>query len=96
MDFLTHTTALAALAVVLVQQILKLKVVPVKIANDHPVPVLIGLSALASAIVVWTNRLVTPVAWTDWLLLGTTIAVVAAIVYNMIIKNWSALRSMEG
>lgn len=96
MDFFVHSTALASLAVVAVQQILKLKFIPWGFVNRHPVPGLILLSAAASAIVVWTNRLATPVAWTDWLLLGATIAVVAAIVYNNTLKNWGALRAMEG
>lgn len=96
MDYFTHVTALAALAVVALQQILKLKAIPIAFVNKHPVPSLIILSAIASAIIVWTNQIGEPRGWTGWLLLGATITVVAAIVYNSTIRNWAALRAMEG
>lgn len=94
MDFFTHVTMLTALAVVAVQQLLKLKFIPVAFANRYPVPTLIVLSIAGAIIVSWQT--VWPTAWTGWVLLVSTIAVVAAAVYNFIIKNWTQLRSMEG
>lgn len=94
--FFTHTVALAALAVVAVQQILKLKVIPIAFANRYPVPTLILLSIGSSVFVVWRSVVAVPVAWTDWLLLIATTAVVAAITYNNTIRNWAQLRSLEG
>lgn len=96
MEYFTHAAVLAGLAVMLVQQILKLKAIPVQIANKYPVPTLIVLSIVAAAIAVWTNNVAQPHSWTFWVQLVATIAVVAAITYNMTIKNWSELRSMEG
>ncbi len=93
---ISHITALAALAVVAIQQILKLRFVPVSFANRYPVPTLILLSVLASIFVVWTNKLATPVAWTDWIALVATVAVVAAVTYNMTLRNWKELREVEG
>jgi len=96
MEYLTHVTALAALAVVGVQQILKLKFIPLAFANRYPVPTNILLSVIASVIVVWNDAVVKPTAWTGWLLLVATVSVVAALVYNHTLSNWSQLRSMEG
>lgn len=94
--FFTHTVALAALAVVAIQQVLKLKVIPIAFANRYPVPTLILLSIGASIFVVWQSAVAMPTRWTDWLLLVATTAVVAAITYNNTIKNWVQLRSLEG
>lgn len=92
----TYITALAALAVVAVQQILKLKIIPTGIANKYPVPTLIVLSIVAAIIVVWQGNMAHPTAWTQWVALVATIGVVAAIVYNSTLKNWPELRSIEG
>lgn len=96
MDFFTHVVALSALAVVAVQQILKLKAIPIPFANRYPVPTNILLSIVASVIVVWTSKVHVPVAWTDWVLLVVTTSVVAAITYNNTLRNWTQLRQMEG
>lgn len=95
MEYFTNISALAALAVVAVQQILKLKFIPVAFANRYPVPTLILLSIVAAIIAVWQTP-VNPQSWTDWVLLVSTIGVVAAITYNMTLRNWSQLREMEG
>lgn len=94
-EFFTRVAGLSALAVVAVQQILKLNFIPVGFANKYPVPTNIVLSAVAAIIVVWQTS-IQPVVWTDWLILGATISVVAAIVYNQLIKQWSELRQTEG
>lgn len=95
MDFFNHITALAALAVVAVQQILKLQVIPIAIANRYPVPTLILLSIVASVVAVLATPLAV-VGWTGWVLLVSTVAVVAAVTYNSTLKNWSQLRAIEG
>jgi hypothetical protein len=94
-EFFTHTAALAALAVVAVQQILKLKIIPSQIANRYPVPTNIVLSVIA-AVIATTQGDASPDGWTGWLLMIATVSVVASIVYNNTLKSWSELRSMEG
>jgi hypothetical protein len=95
MEYFTNVTALAALAVVGVQTILKLKVVPIGFANRYPVPTLIILSIAAAIISVLRTPLVAD-SWTDWVLLVCTIGVVAAITYNMTLRNWTQLKEIEG
>lgn len=94
-EFFTRVAGLSALAVVAVQQILKLQIIPTGIANKYPVPTNIVLSIITAAVAVWQTAL-QPVVWTEWVLLVGTISVVAAIVYNNLIRNWTQLRSMEG
>lgn len=96
MQFFNHITVLVALAVMVIQEILTLKVIPNGFANRYPVPTLGILSTVAAVVAVWMNKIPTPVAWTDWVLLVVTVGVTAAIVYNHTISNWTQLRSMEG
>lgn len=95
MEFFTNATALAALAVVGVQQVLKLKIVPLAIANKYPVPTNIVLSILAALVVTWQTA-IQPTTWNEWVVLVATISVVAALTYNMTLRNWTELREMEG
>lgn len=95
MEFVNHVTVLAGLAVLLVQQILKFNAIPVSFANKYPVPTLIVLSTVASVVAVWRDQVAVH-GWTMWVQLVATVAVVAALTYNMTIKNWSQLRAMEG
>lgn len=94
--FFTQATALAALAVVVVQQILKLKFIPIGFANRYPVPTNIILSIVAAAVAVWQADVPHPLIWTDWVALVGLISVVAAITYNNLLRNWQELREMEG
>lgn len=86
MDIFSQYTALAALAVVAVQQILKLNVIPLYFANKYPVLTNVLLSALASVIVTW-QTVVNLHTVADWIVEIATISVVAAITYNMTLKN---------
>ena len=52
MDF-AAITALATLAIVVVQQILKLNVIPLFFANKYPIITNIGISLIASVVVTW-------------------------------------------
>lgn len=96
MEFFNHVTVLVGLAVMVLQQILTLKFIPVGFANRFPVPTLIILSSVAAFVAVWMDKVPTPKAWTDWVLLVVTIGVTAAITYNQTIRNWVQLRQMEG
>lgn len=96
MEFFTHIALLASMAVVAVQEILKLNVIPGSFANEHPVPTNIILSIVASIVAVWRAQAVHPVAWTDWLLMVGTIAVVAAIIHNHLTGRSQELRSAQG
>ena len=94
MEFFTEVTALAALAVVTVQQILKLNVVPVYFANKYPVYTNIALSIIAAVVVQWQN-MVNLANWVDWVVYVATIAVVAAVTYNMTLRNSPEIQSIS-
>jgi hypothetical protein len=93
MDFSLYV-GLAALAVVIVQQILKLKLIPLTFANRYPVPTNIILSTVAAFIVVWQQGAL-PSNLGEWVMLVATISVVAAITYNQLLERWNDLRAME-
>jgi len=90
-----HAVVLSALAVVVVQQLLKWQVVPTKLANRFPVPTNIILSFIASVVAVWQSHVPTPANWTDWIVLVATVSVSAAITYNATLRNWVGLRNTE-
>lgn len=94
MDFLSTSALLASGAVLLVQEILKLKIVPLTFANKYPVPTNIILSVIASIVIVHLKWSMHDVG-TDLAQLGS-VAVVAAIAYNMLLAKWDDLRAMEG
>jgi hypothetical protein len=95
MDFFTAVTLYAAGAVLVVQQILKLKIVPLAFANRYPVPTNIVLSIVAAVVATWQTD-VQPHTWNQWVAFVGLIAVVAAAAYNQLIGKWAELRSMEG
>lgn len=94
MEFFTEVTALAALAVVAVQQLLKLNFIPVTIANRYPVLVNVLLSLAASVYVTWQN-MVNLVSVQDWILHVATVSVLAAITYNMTLRNSPELQAVS-
>lgn len=91
MEYFTQITALAALAVVAVQQILKLNVIPLYFANKYPVFTNIVLSVIASVIVSWQTA-INLVGWVAWVSYIVLVSVVAAVTYNMTIKNSEAVQ----
>lgn len=91
MELFTQYTALAALAVVVVQQILKLNVIPLYFANKYPVFTNVALSVIAAVVVNWKN-VVDLHDWKSWIVEVALISVVAAITYNMTIKNSEAVQ----
>lgn len=86
MEYFAQITALAALAVVAVQSILKLNVIPLYFANKYPVFTNILLSIIASIVVSWQTA-VNLVGWIAWVAYAGTVSVLAAITYNMTLKN---------
>jgi hypothetical protein len=92
---LNQSALLAAAAVLVVQQLLKSKIVPVGFANRHPVPTNLILSVVAVVIIKWQD-LVGLTTWQDFLTQFGVIAVVAAVTYNQLIGRWSELRETEG
>lgn len=94
MEYFAEITALAALAVVAVQQILKLNIVPVYFANKYPVLTNIALSAVASVVVTWQTA-INLVHWQEWAVYVGTISVLAAITYNMTIKHSDEIQSIS-
>lgn len=91
MELFSQYTALAALAVVAVQQILKLNVIPLYVANKYPVATNILLSTIASVIVTW-KTVVDLNEWTEWVVYIATVSVLAAITYNMTLRNSEAVQ----
>lgn len=94
MELFTEITALAALSVVAVQQILKLNVIPVYFANKFPVMTNVLLSIIAAVVVTWQTT-VNLVAWTEWVVYIATISVLAAITYNMTLRNSDAVQRVS-
>lgn len=91
MDLFNEYTALAALAVVAVQQILKLNVIPVYFANQYPVATNIILSVIAAVVVDW-RHLTELRTVADWIAGIALISVVAAITYNSTLRNSVAVQ----
>jgi uncharacterized protein YacL len=94
MEFFTEITALAALSVVAVQQILKLDVVPLYFANKYPLVTNLLLSLLASVIVTWQTT-VALVGWVEWVVYVATVSVLAAITYNMTLRNSDGVQKVS-
>lgn len=87
MDSFTEITALAALSVVAVQQILKLNVIPLYFANKYPIFTNIMLSIIASVVVTWKTATVNLITVWDYVVYVATLSVLSAITYNMTIRN---------
>lgn len=94
MDSFAEITALAALAVVAVQQILKLNIIPVFFANKYPVSTNILLSIVASVVVTWQTA-VSLVGWVQWVTYVATVSVLSAITYNMTIRNSDSVQRIS-
>lgn len=94
MEYFVEVTALAALAVVAVQQILKLNVIPVYFANKWPVLTNVILSIVASVVVQFQTA-VNLVDWKQWVAYAATVSVVAAITYNMTLRNSAAVQAVS-
>lgn len=94
MEYFAQVTALAALAVVLIQQILKLNVVPVFFANNYPVLTNVVLSLVASVVVTWRTA-VNLVGLGQWVAYVGTVSVLAAVTYNMTLKNSDAVQKVS-
>lgn len=94
MEYFAQITALAALSVVAVQQILKLDVVPVYFANKYPVLTNVALSIVAAAVVTWQTA-VQLVDLGDWVAYVGTLSVLAAVTYNMTLRNSDPVQSVS-
>lgn len=94
MEFLSGAALVAAGVVLLVQEILKLKIIPLAFANKYPVFTNILLSVVATIFLV-------PVDWSldnigHLAVQIGTVAVTAAIAYNQLIGKSPELKSLEG
>lgn len=90
MELFSEVTAMAALAVVVIQQVLKLNIIPIYFANKYPLTTNVILSAGAAVYVTWQTA-VTLSGWVDWVTYVATVSVLAAITYNMTLKNSEAV-----
>lgn len=93
--FFSHVGLLASVAVLIVQQILKLNVIPLAFANHYPVPTNIILSIVAAVVAVWKDH-VSLHSWTDWVGAVALIAGTAALAYNQLLGKWAQLKAIEG
>lgn len=94
MEFLSAAAIAAAAVVLVVQEILKLRVVPLAFANKYPVPTNIALSIIVTLFMV-------PIEWSldnlGYLLAQIgTVAVTAAIAYNMLVSKSDEIKALEG
>lgn len=97
MDLLTQASLVAASAVLIGQQILKLKIIPIGFANRYPVPTNLLLSVVATIIVTnWTDITWEAGNWDEIVRILTTISVGAAIAYNQLFGKWPELKASEG
>ena len=94
-EFLNAAVLQAGLAVTLVLQVLKLKIIPVAIANRYPVVVNILLSIIAAIFVIPSNEWHFHHWWEIVTQVGV-IAVIAALTYNQLLARWTELRELEG
>jgi len=94
MEYFAQITVAAGLAVVAVQQILKLNVVPLYFANKYPVLTNLVLSVIASVIVSWQTA-ITLVTWLQWVTYVATVVLIAAVTYNMTIRNSDDLQKVS-
>lgn len=93
-QFLTEAAVQAAAAVLLVQTILRLKVVPLAFANRHPVPTNIVLSLIATIGIVRPALVFTN--WVDLVLQVAVIAVISALTYNQLLGRSKELQAVSG
>lgn len=94
MEYFAQITALAALSVVAVQQILKLNVVPMYFANKFPVLTNVVLSIIASIVVTWKTA-INLVGVAQWVVYVATVSVLAAVTYNMTLRNSAPLQAVS-
>lgn len=94
MEYFAEITALAALSVVAVQQIIKLNVIPVYFANKYPVFTNFVLSAIAAVVVTYQTA-INLVDVKDWIAYVATVSVLAAITYNMTLRNSPEIQSVS-
>lgn len=92
MEYFAEITALAALAVVAVQTILKLNVIPLYFANKYPLVTNVLLSIIASVVVTWQTTVDLVSIW-QWVAYTGTIVVLSAMTYNMTIRNSAAVQN---
>lgn len=95
-ELLAKLVVVSGISVSLVQEILKLRIIPLVFANRYPVPTNIVLSVIASVIALYTQGLLEV---SSWLTIGTTVmatAVIASMTYNNLLDNWKQLKTLEG
>jgi len=95
-ELFAQWTALAAISVVVVQQILKLNIVPVYFANKYPVATNIVLSIIASVVANGTSAVVHLQNVWQWIAYVATVSVVAALTYNNTIRNSAVIQRLSG
>lgn len=94
MEFLSGAALVAAGVVLLVEQILKLKIVPLAVANKYPVFTNIALSIIATVFLVPVQLSFDNLG--HLAIQVGTVAVTAAIAYNQLVSKSPEIKAMEG
>jgi hypothetical protein len=95
-DILTQASVVAAMAVLLIQQILKSKLIPVFFANKYPVETNIFLSVLATIVTFnWVNIDLTAGNWVLIARTLLTISIGAALSYNQLFAKSKVIQNTE-
>lgn len=94
MEVFAEITALAAISVTVVQQLLKLNAIPVYFANKYPLITNIALSIIASTVVTWQTAInLKTIA--EWVAYVGTVVVLSAITYNMTLRNSESVQRIS-
>ena len=96
LEYFMTISLVSGLAVSVVQEILKLKIIPLSFANRYPVPTNIVLSVIASIVAISQHGVLELASWLELASTAGFTAVVAAITYNNLMRNWTQLQSIEG
>jgi hypothetical protein len=95
MEFLAEAATLGATTVLIVQEIFKLKIVPLAFANKYPVPTNVMLSVIVAVLLAGLTGLEWKLANLTVLLQAIVLAAVgAAIAYNQLLEK--VLKKYEG
>lgn len=97
MELLERAVLAAGPIVMVVEELLKLRVVPLKLVNRHPVPTNLVLSAIVTLLMAPLTGI--DYQWSHWQEIGSLwllTALSAAIAYNQLLDKWDQLKRLEG
>lgn len=97
MELLERAVLAAGPIVLVVEELLKLRVVPLDWVNRHPVPANLVLSAAVTALMAPLTGIAYELAnWQEIASLWLLTALTAAVAYNQLLSKWDQLKRLEG